>query len=396
MSSPSTFVDKDDLLSSNDADEHNAATSSVHAVGPYSVRVTDAPDDPDWDDFLEQTPTGHHAQTSCWGRARASIDWQPVRVVISEDGQVVAGVQMVTRPMPIGGRVGFVHRGPVVPYGHQHLTRVVLDEMLAMGKTRNVQYLVVQPPRGGDWMREELAARGFRYGAFDIDHTSTVLIDMGPENDDLLATMKKNTRKHIKEAERSGLTVRRGSEADLPIFASLKAVHSARLGYPPRESDYYEELWKALAPRGHIELFIAEYDGEPVSAQLAIPFGDTCRHMERLWSGEHSHTRPNERVKWETMKWAKSEGYRYTDLEGIEPQLADMVLSGLPVPDDSIYSASRFKLKFVPPGEVVIDPPSFDYVYNPLLRFAYRCIPNRLMRSTRMRKLLFKFRETGS
>jgi peptidoglycan pentaglycine glycine transferase (the first glycine) len=395
MSTPSSFV-KGSPRSSFSVRGHNAVPSSSHAVGPYSVRVSDAPDDPEWDDFLEQVPMGHHAQTSCWGRARASIDWQPVRLVVSENGQIVAGVQMVTRPMPIGGNVGFVHRGPVVPEGHHRLAGVVLDEMMAMGKMCNVQYLVVQPPRGGHWMREELVARGLRYGAFDIDHTSTVLIEMNSDIDGLLATMKKNTRKHIKEAERSDLTVRRGSEADLPIFTQLKAVHSARLGYAPRESGYYQELWRALAPRRHIELFIAEYHGEPVSAQLAIPFGDTCRHMERMWSGEHGQTRPNERVKWETIKWAKSEGYRFTDLEGIEPALAEMVLSGEPVPDDSMYSASRFKLKFAPPGEVVIDPPSFDYVYNPLLRFAYRCIPNRLMRSARMRKLLFMFRETGS
>jgi lipid II:glycine glycyltransferase (peptidoglycan interpeptide bridge formation enzyme) len=376
------------------ASQHVA--SSIRGAGPFSVRVSDAPDDPDWDDFLERAPNGHHAQTSAWGRARAFIGWRPARVVVSEDGLVVAGAQMLTRPMPIGGNIGFVCRGPVVRGDRPDLARLVFDEMMAMGKRDGVQYLVVQPPRGGDWMCRELTALGFHYGAFDIDITATVLIDLQPDLDEVFAGMSKKTRHHVKEGERRGVIVRRGSEADLPIFNRLKDVQSARLGYARRSEGYYTELWRALAPRGHIELFIAEYDGEPVSAQLAIPFGDTCHHMERPWSGEHGNLRPNELIKWEVIKWAKSEGYRFADLEGIEAPVAEAVLAGKEVPDDPGYSASRFKLKFVGAGQVIIDPPSFDYVYNPLLRFAYRCIPAKVMRSRWMRTILFRFRETGS
>jgi len=298
--------------------------------------------------------------------------------------------------MPIGGNMGFVCRGPIVCGDQAELARLVFNEILVMGRAQNVQYLVVQPPPRCDWMSTELTALGFRYGAFDIDHTSTIVLDMRADLDQMLSMMKKHARKQIRQGERSGVTVRHGSEADLPIFNRLKDVHSARLGYPRRQEGYYEELWRALGPRGHIELFIAEYEGEPISAQLVIPFGDTCRHIERPWSGEHSKLRPNELLFWEVVKWAKSEGYRFTDLEGIDAPLAEAVLAGGETPEDSRYSASLFKLKFVPPGQVVVDPPSFDYVYNPLLRPAYRCVPTKVMRSAWMRRLLFKFRETGS
>jgi len=244
-------------------------------------------------------------------------------------------------------------------------------------------------------MRDDLTALGFRYGAFDIEHTATVRIDLSADLGELLERMSKDFRRNIKTAERRGVTVRRGSEVDLPIFNHLKDVQSARLGYPRREGGYYEELWRALAPRGHIELFVAEYEGEPVSAQLAIPFGETCRHMERPWSGEHANRRPNELLKWEVIKWAKSEGYRFVDLEGIATATAEAVLSGKELPAGPRYSASRYKLKLG--GQVVAKPASFDYVYNRALRFAYRCIPNAVMRSEWMYYgVLSKFRKTGS
>jgi peptidoglycan pentaglycine glycine transferase (the first glycine) len=187
---------------------------------------------------------------------------------------------------------------------------------------------------------------------------------------------------------------RRGSEADLPIFNRLKDLHSARLGYARRSEAYYTELWKAFKVRGHVELFIAEYSGEPVSALLAITHGDTCGHMEWPWSGEHGDLKPNELLQWEVIKWAKSEGYRVSDWQGIDVPVAEAVLSGREVPDDPRYSASQFKLRFG--GQVVLDSPSYDYVYNPVLRLAYRCVPVRVMRSPWMAKLLSKFREAGS
>jgi lipid II:glycine glycyltransferase (peptidoglycan interpeptide bridge formation enzyme) len=371
-----------------------AALPDEREVDGYVFRVSDQADDPAWDDFLEQALYGHHAQTSAWGRARATIDWMPVRIIATRDGHVVGGVQMVRRPMPAGGDVGFVHRGPVVSEGHADLLPLLLSELLTLGRRRGVGYLVVQPPPGADWMAQELRARGFRLSAFDIDMTSTVRVDLRKDADELLAAMGKKRRKHLRSAIGPSIVMRKGTEADLAIFNRLKDIQSARLGYPRRSPEYYSALWNALAPRGHIGLFIAEYKGEPVVAQLIIPFGKVCRHMERVWSGEHRDLRLSERLEWAVMLWAKEQGYCCTDFEGIEPELAKAVLSGRGMGDDPKYSASTFKLRFG--GDIVVDPSSYDYVYNPVLRFAYRCIPVGVMRSDRMRRLLYRFRETGS
>ena len=374
------------------ADSHNDRVGT-HGIGGLSIRISDAPDDPAWDDFLEQVPIGHYAQTSCWGRARASIGWQPIRVVISEDGQVVAGAQMVTRPVPVGGNIGFVCQGPVIREDRTDLTKLVYDELLAMGATRGVQYLVIQPPLSCDWMCVELAGLGFRRGAFDIDYTATVRIDLHPDIDDLIAQTRRGTRNYLRATHKHVVTVRRGSEVDLPAFNRLKEAHADRLGYPRRDEGYYAELWRALAQRGHVQLFLVEYEGEPIAADLLIPFGDTCYGLDRPWSGEHSDLRPNEALEWEVIKWAKSEGYHFVDFGGIERSTAAAMLANEERPP-KLTGAESFKLAFG--GEIMFPPEACDFVYNPALRFAYRCIPNRVMRSEWMGRVLGKFRETGS
>jgi len=361
----------------------------------YTVQFSDAPDDPRWDDFLEHMWSWSICpQTSGWGRARASIGWQSVRMVISEGSQIVAGAQMMTRPLPVGGNIGFVCRGPVVRGDRPNLVRLAFDGMMAMGRELDVQYLVVQPPRTGEWMCSKLSALGFRPGPFDIDVTATTRIDLSRGIDGLFAAASDSCREYVTLAQKSGITVRRGSITDLPIFNDLKDVHSARLGYTRRKPGYYEELWRSLADRGHIELFIAEREARPVSALLVVPFGGDCYHMERVWSGEHGDLGANELLEWEVVKWAKSQSYCFSDLDGIERAVAAAILSGGAVSDDPRFSESLFKLQFG--GQVIVDPPSFHYFFNPLLRFVYRFIPKGVMRSTWLNGIMVRFRPAGS
>jgi peptidoglycan pentaglycine glycine transferase (the first glycine) len=370
---------------------------SIRDVGGYEVRIADTLEDAAWDDFLEQVPGGLYAQASCWGRARASIGWHPARLVISEAGRVVAGVQMEMRALPVGGKIGLVRKGPILGEDSPDLARLVVDEMMAMGKSRGVRYLVVEPPRGSDRVVEELARVGFRHAEFNILDTqqaARVIVDLWPDLDQMLAAMHPKRRQQIRSAGRRGVTVRRGSHADLPVFDRLKDAHSSRLGYTRRERAYYAELWQALAPRRHVELFIAEHGGEPISAELVIPFGDTCHLLEVAWGGEHPELRPNEILEWEIYKWAKFAGYRYADLGGLETHVAEAVLSGRKDSIDPRYGASLFKLSFG--GQVVVAPAFVDYVYNPILRLAYRCMPERVLRSEWTNKMVSRYNRTGS
>lgn len=371
--------------------------SPVHETGGYSVRVSDEPDDPAWDDFLEEAPGSAYTQTSCWGRARASIGWRPIRVVVRENGRIVGGAQMERRALPAGGDAGLVYRGPVIRADCPDVVRLVLDEMMAMGRSSNVQYLAVQPPRDGDAMQGELTRLGFRHGLLDVTYMyspAAVCVDLRADLDELLAEMSASRRRNVRLAEKGDAVVRRGSEADLPIFNRLKDAHSTRIGYPRREGAYYVELWRALTPRKHIELFIAEYEGEPVCASLVLAFGNTTHHIERPWSGEHAELRATELVEWEAFKWAKAEGYLFADVGGIEGPAAEAALSGKPDSVDPSYGASIFKLRWG--GQVVANPPFLDYVYNPVLRFGYRCIPENVMRSAWMEGLVKRLRGTGA
>jgi lipid II:glycine glycyltransferase (peptidoglycan interpeptide bridge formation enzyme) len=85
------------------------------------------------------------------------------------------------------------------------------------------------------------------------------------------------------------------------------------------------------------------------------------------WSGQHGSRRPNEALHWAAIQWAKRQGFRYYDFDGIQARTAKRIVKGEPLPDSMLQSVTRFKLGFG--GRVVLLPGSYSYICHPLLRW---------------------------
>jgi lipid II:glycine glycyltransferase (peptidoglycan interpeptide bridge formation enzyme) len=137
---------------------------------------------------------------------------------------------------------------------------------------------------------------------------------------------------------------------------------------------------------------MAEFNQVPISSLLVIPFGNTVIAKILGWSGEYSNLRPNDAIFWCAIRWSKLHGYRYFDLEGIDIGGAKAILAGNSLPEFLQHSPDFLKLGFG--GQVVLYPPAYDMVYNPVFRWIYHkaspkvgghSIPSQVM--DRLRKL---------
>jgi peptidoglycan pentaglycine glycine transferase (the first glycine) len=77
--------------------------------------------------------------------------------------------------------------------------------------------------------------------------------------------MHRKVRQNIRRGLKRGITVRKGTEADLPEFYQLLQATSQRQGFVPYPEAYFQHMWRVLAPCSYLHLFLAEYDGEAVS-----------------------------------------------------------------------------------------------------------------------------------
>lgn len=366
---------------------------SLPALGQYRVGVSYAEHDPAWEAFLAATPGAHYTQSSLWARIKAPGGWHALRVVVTRDERIVAGAQLLIRPLPLVGALGYVPKGPVLAELSPHLSSLTLDALHRVARAHRVRYLAVQPARGGQPIALQLRGQGFQPQPKLGTCAATLLVDLTPEPEAILARMKKRTRLNIRRSERLGVVVREGGAPELDSFYRLLVVASRRKGFPVYSRAYYQALWQTLAPQGRIRLFLAERAGEALSAQLAIPFGDTLYSHISAWSGEQGDAKPNEALEWGAMLWAKEHGYRYYDFEGLDPPAAQALVRGEQLPDELDEGAdamvTRYKLGFG--GQVTLLPETYDHVYNPLLRWGYTAVLPALRRwrlLTRLRKIV--------
>ena len=349
--------------------------------------------DPEWDKFVEAAPGGTYQQSSMWAQVKSVAGWRPVRIRLSgDDGAVVTGCQVLVRRVARLGSVAYVPYGPLVPDGDGAALSAVLDALQQLARRERLLYLKVQPPPDGADMTGALRARRFVPGGLEPAPRMTVRVDLRRSPDAILGAMRARSRTYIRQAQRRGMVVREGTEKELPIFAELVDATCRRKGLRPYPLGYYEKIWHSFPDRA--QLMLAEYKGEILSGILLLAYGDTVSYKMGGWSGERRDVRPNELLHWTGMQWGRDRGYRYYDLEGLNPALGEAILSGRDPADLDIPGIAHFKLGLG--GEVTRFPGCYDYTSQPLLRPALPWIAPRIERLTPMaHRLLGRRRATS-
>jgi lipid II:glycine glycyltransferase (peptidoglycan interpeptide bridge formation enzyme) len=327
---------------------------------------------PQWDDFLAGNPHGQFQQSSVWAQFKREEGWLPLRILLRRDGAIIAGFQILWRPVRLLGRIGYVSKGPLFPPDDSELCDLLIHEITRRSKAHNIKALIVQPPDGYAYLSNHLETRGFlrNYAIGTYDATSKV--DLKKRVVELENALRRKTRKHIRVGLEKGVEVYEGDEASLVPFYDLMLKTCARRKVAPNPAnmEILRAMWKALRPKGMVRLFLARVGSRKVSGLLVIVFGDCASLWKFGWSGTDGDHHPNEVLYWHAIRWAQSHGYRTCELVGINAAVAKALLDGNAIPEQIARSSSFFKLGFG--GEVQLLPRSLIYFQSPIAARLYR------------------------
>lgn len=291
---------------------------------------------------------------------------------------------ILTRRVGRLATIGYIERGPVWDPSEDNSMNLVTKALSDIALSMRLAYLVIVPPYCGEQALPILRSLQFRPKPDGLPPTgvgqATLLIDLEKDLSALLADMSMTKRQNIRRAIRKGVRVRIGDGADAEIMRELMWAACRRRGLTPAppQRNYFENLWRVLGPAGLVKFFIAEVDGQPVSAATAYVFGGTMQLWRVGWSGTHVHSNPNDLLHWEMMKWAKENGCRVFDFLHIRPDHARAILRGERV-KDSYSGVTDFKTSFG--GEVRMLPDLYYRSYNPVAELFLRMGAERIMKT---------------
>ena len=182
-----------------------------------------------------------------------------------------------------------------------------------------------------------LTRRGWRPSGEQIQYRNTVVSDLTPSEDELLAAMKPKWRYNIRLAERKGVVVRDGTAADLPAFYAMYAETGGRDGFLVRPFDYYRAIWERFLADGLGHVLLAEVDGAPVAGLFLFRYGPTAWYFYGASTAQSRDLMPNHALQWAAMRWAKAAGCTRYDWWGA-PDVLDE--------SDPMWGVYRFKQGF--------------------------------------------------
>ena len=191
-----------------------------------------------------------------------------------------------------------------------------------------------------------------------------MLIELNGSDDQLLGRMKQKTRYNIRLALKKGIVV--SPSADISAFYELMKSTGERDGFPIHSFDYYQNAYDIFHPQRESELFLANYDGQPVAGLMVFRSGVRAYYFYGASSDVHRERMPNYLLQWEAMKWAHASGCRVYDMWGVPDEDLATLENEFLKRSDGLWGVYRFKRGFG--GVLHRDPVSIDKVYN---RFIY-------------------------
>jgi len=127
------------------------------------------------------------------------------------------------------------------------------------------------------------------------------------------------TRKSIRKAIKSGVTVREGSsEEDLKLFFRLHGRTRKRLGLPIQPYGFFRNMWRSMFP-DRLVLLIAEKEGRSIGGLIAFrhPHMVSLEHIG--YDDSELPARPNHLLYASAIEKACEEGYPLVDFGKTSP-----------------------------------------------------------------------------
>jgi lipid II:glycine glycyltransferase (peptidoglycan interpeptide bridge formation enzyme) len=336
---------------------------------PYSAQ------DAEWDAFVAAHPQGSVLQTTNWARLKNRFGWSSQRVWLKQDGKLVAGAHVLFRAAAFGiVKVAYIPHGPLVDWQDSEQVEVLLNQIDFAAYQRGAGLLKMEPLL---WQEEMASAewealcqeQGCLPHADTIQPPRTLLVDLRPSEDEILAAMKQKTRYNIRLSARKGITVREGTADDIPLFNRLMHVTGQRDDFDVHEPVYYKAAYELFAP-GQAAMFIAEYEERPLAAIMVFASGHRAAYLYGASSNEERQRMPTYAVQWAAIQWAKRRGCTEYDLWGVpdapKPELEDSFTER----KDGLWGVYRFKRGFG--GHLKRTVGAADRVYNKYVHKLYQ------------------------
>ncbi|MBX3065364.1 MAG: peptidoglycan bridge formation glycyltransferase FemA/FemB family protein [Anaerolineae bacterium] len=331
-----------------------------------------------WDNFVAAHPDAHTLQSADWARLKGAFGWSSQRVAVFDDSHIVAGAQILFRPLPLRlGMMAYTPAGPLFATD-ESANNKLWDVIHRTARSHHAAFLKVEPC---NWYRlrpdlpNRLVRAGLRISPQTVQPPRTVVLDISADEETILSRMNQSTRRKVRMKEKKQIDVREGTQADVGSFTRLMGVTGSRDNFSVHEPAYYEKAFSLFSSGERCVLLLASYQGKDLAGVMIFRSGDNAYYLYGASSNEERNRMPTYILQLEAIRWAKRHGAIRYDLWGIPDEDEATLEAQFERRRDGLWGVYGAKRGFG--GKVVRSVGAWDKPYNPILYAGYQWIVNR-------------------
>ena len=308
--------------------------------------------------FANKSPYKSFMQTTEIATLREQDGWTAYYLGVEDEGKTKAATMLVAKPTFLGKSMFITPGGPLLDLTDTKLTNYFFRNLKKYIKNHNGYVLHIDPyfelierdregeikPGGFHHQKAltNLKNLGFKTTTSTQPKYLFALDLKGQTPDQLLADFKRNTRNHVRKAERQGVEVRELKREELGVFKQITESTSKRRNFSDRTQNYYQQMYDLFHEKDEVKFMLAEVTVEkktiPLSAAMFMLYGDEVVY---LFSGSDEKYMKEYNaqylIQWRMIKYASEKGFKTYNFYGI---------NGLPDRSNKDYGIFGFKKGF--------------------------------------------------
>jgi len=319
------------------------------------------------------SPDGGFLQSEYWRKFQESWGRKIYNITTRDNDELIAYANIITHTLPVAGDYFYVPRGPVVKIFNFQFSifkqlEKFLNELINLAKKENINWIRIEPASKEilKTIKESLPKSiKIKKSSVDMQPREILIMDISGSEEKLLVSMKQKTRYNIRLAEKKGVKILVSrDEKYIDEFCNLVRITSERDKIKSHPESYYRKMLEVIPPE-ILKLYVAEYEGKIIAANLFLLFGRTATYMHGASDNAHRDVMAPYLLQWQSILDAKRDGCTKYDFGGIKT-----INSG----DQSWEGITKFKTGFTPETKTVQFPGCYDIIVKPARYNLYRAL----------------------
>ncbi|MFH0873299.1 MAG: peptidoglycan bridge formation glycyltransferase FemA/FemB family protein [Candidatus Komeilibacteria bacterium] len=306
-------------------------------------------------EFLDRFPIGAFLQSRFWAEVLKQQGIKSWQLNVFQNHQVIGQCLLYSHKLPFGKAYLYSGKGPLISLEHESELREAFG--LFLTQIRDITIATAHRQEIFCRLEPSMVPPQLEIPfvpAAPVQPQLTSLLNLRKSEEEIFQKFKEKTRYNIRLAERKGVTVHWGtSDQALKIFLDLLPRTQLRQRIRSHTNRHYRAIVNAGREHNTVKIAWAEYQGQPIAANLYILFGSTVTYLHGAFNYHYREVMAPHLLQWQGIKQAAYLGYKYFDFWGLAPSDGSQ---------PSWDGFTRFKRGFN--GIEISHPGAFDFIYN--------------------------------